>query len=228
MSILTGCLDAELNDVALQDCIDGSPEAFGQIQKAIFWHLYTSAGARQVFEPNKAISPTDPALIANWTTYLAATDETKPVQTPFVAEPVSEAGAERVYGGGNVLPNGVSIVLGREPQPFESKLLNTPSLVIKAIKTFEKGANIRSTLGVILVNESGQLLFDSNGLSVTDVALELYAIPVHKLFVGDKTLGGLEAPDSNVLNWQFKPNWSDNLVVVTPTDFDGLEDLKNT
>jgi hypothetical protein len=45
--------------------------------------------------------------------------------------------------------------------------------------------------------------------------------------VGDKNLGGFDAPDGNAISWSFPPNWSDNLVIVTPSDFNPLTDLVN-
>jgi hypothetical protein len=44
--------------------------------------------------------------------------------------------------------------------------------------------------------------------------------------VSDKTLGGRENPDMNMVRFSLPANWSDNLSVVTPTDFNGL-DLAN-
>ena len=228
MTLLGGCLDTELNDVPLSNC----PENFGQTQKVVFQQVKDSAGAKNVFEPNHATTPTDPKLIADWNTLLAAADETKPVQSPFLSEPVSEAGAIRTFGGGNATINGVTLNIGREPQPFESKMLSVGQDSVRALKTFQRGAGMgKSTISVYLINEAGQIMMDSNISDVTDntdVAYELFGFPVSALFIGDKTLGGLEAPDSNMLNFEFSPNWSDNAQIITPTDFDALEDLVNT
>jgi len=227
MTLLGGCLDAELNDVPLSDC----PENWGQTQKVIFWQIRDSVGARNEFLPNKAATPTTPTLIADWTTFLGATDETKPVQSPFLSEPVAEAGEMRAFGGGNATRNGISFNLGREPTPFTSKMLSEGQDSVRALKTFQRGSGAgKSSIGVMLVNEAGQMLFDSNidEVVVTDPLFSLRPIPVHALFVGDKTLGGLEAPDHNMLNFEFAPNYSDNLQIITPVDFDALEDLVNT
>lgn len=223
--MLTGCLDPELNDVPLSTCF----ENWGQTEKSMIWQLLDSAGAKNKFEPNNAGTPTTPTLIADWTPFLAASDETKPVQTPYLSEPTSEAGAKRVYGGGNATIKGVEIMIGREPTPFAAKMLSAFQDAIKALKTFEVGAGVGvSNLGVNLINSAGQMLFVSNGLDSADLLYELYPIPVHGFFVGDKSLGDLENPSWNALEWQFGPNWSDNLVIITPVDFDALTDLINT
>ena len=72
-------------------------------------------------------------------------------------------------------------------------------------------------------------LFDENGaigaIEDTGTAGTYYPIPIRSLFIGDKTLGGLEAPDSNAIQWSFLPNWSDDLAIVAPS-FNPLTDLK--
>ena len=56
-------------------------------------------------------------------------------------------------------------------------------------------------------------------------ATTFYPIPIRSLFIGDKNHGGLEEPDSNAISWTFLPNYSDNLAIVAPTDFNPLTDL---
>jgi hypothetical protein len=74
-------------------------------------------------------------------------------------------------------------------------------------------------------------LFDENGnIGCLKVATgtntyEFRPIPIRSLFVGDKTFGGLEAPDSNAIQWTFLPNYSDDFFIVTPLDFNPLTDL---
>ena len=75
----------------------------------------------------------------------------------------------------------------------------------------------------------GIFIFDENGAigAIKDATKEgiFYPIPIRSLFIGDKTLGGLEAPDSNAIQWSFLPNWSDDLAIVAPA-FNPLTDLK--
>lgn len=76
-------------------------------------------------------------------------------------------------------------------------------------------------LGVFLFNENGQIeaIKDSTDVNV------YYPIPIRSLFISDKGHGGLENPDSNNISWSFAPNYSDDLSIVTPTDFNPLTDL---
>ena len=76
-------------------------------------------------------------------------------------------------------------------------------------------------LGVYLFDENGMIGAIQDGATPTTY----YPIPVRSLFVGDKSLGGFEAPDSNTISWSFLPDWSDYLAKVAPTDFNPLTDL---
>jgi hypothetical protein len=227
MTLLTGCLPAELGDVAVSNC----PENWGQTQKVLFFHLYTAAGARTNYLPNHVSSPINLGLIANWTTELGASNQTKMVPSPWLGEPVSEAGDAITFGGGNATPNGVSFVVGRNPQTFEAMMYSQAQfLTMNALKAFEKGSggNGRSSIGVMLINSAGQIACETNGLALDAAALELRPIPIHALFISDKSLGGFEGVDYNKLSFQFLPNWSDTFYIITPSDFDALEDLVNS
>ena len=61
--------------------------------------------------------------------------------------------------------------------------------------------------------------------SGTPDTVEYMPIPIRSLYIGDKIHGGLEAPDSNAISWSFLPNYSDDLAIVAPTDFNPLTDL---
>jgi hypothetical protein len=78
-----------------------------------------------------------------------------------------------------------------------------------------------NNLGVFLFDEAGRI----EALVDKSVATTFYPIPVQSLFVGDKVHGGLEAPDSNALQFSFLPNYSDQLRIVVPDDFNPLTDL---
>ena len=53
----------------------------------------------------------------------------------------------------------------------------------------------------------------------------LKVFDVYALWVGDKNLGGFDEPDSNGISFWMPANWSDNFNVITPTDFNALEDI---
>lgn len=211
MGILCTCpLGAELQDITIEEC----PEIVGQIQKLVFQRRLNS-GALNSF----TIASANPNLLASWTPKLAASDDTKVVQTPFINAPVTEPGGPRPWGGGNQTRGGVEIIVGREPTTFQASFINTSQKSIKDLKTF-----FCDDVVVYFIDEYGRIIGQSNDI---DSPTLFYGIPVanFSLFVGDKKFGGFEEPDQNMLEFKLYPNWSDNLYIVTPTNFNALNDL---
>lgn len=190
-------------------------ETFGQIQKIAFQRLYASAGTLNSFTSAAAITK-----LASWTALKSAADSTKIVVSPFINAPSQEAGAPRTFGGGNESLNGIEEIIGREPSAFTAQLRRMPQDVIAIMKELECEA-AANNLGVFLFDEAGRI----EALVDKSVATTYYPIPVQSLFVGDKVHGGLEAPDSNALQFSFLPGYSDQLRIVVPEDFNPLTDL---
>ena len=189
-------------------------ETFGQIQKVAFQRLTKDDGTKNSFTTAKAITD-----LANWTPLLSADNSTKVVVSPYIQAPTNEAGAARTFGGGNETLGGVEDIIGREPNPFTGVMRRIPQAVIKVMKELQC-ESWADNLGVFLFDENGNIeaLADPN----TDGTY--YPIPIRSLFIGDKTHGGLEAPDSNSIQWTFLPNYSDDLKIITPK-FNPLTDL---
>lgn len=201
---------AALTTIPAQGCA----ESFGQIQKVAFQRL-TTAGVKNSFT-----SSADIKLKASWTALMSAADSTKVVISPYIQAPTVEAGAARTFGGGNETLGGVEQVIGREPTPFTGVIRAVSQSVIKAIKALQCEATA-DNLGVYLFDDNGNIC----ALKDQTTATTFYPIPIRALFVGDKSFGGLEAPDSNAIQWSFLPNYSDDLAIVSPTDFNPLTDL---
>lgn len=190
-------------------------ENFGQIQKVAFQRLYQADGTRNSFTTTNDIK-----LKASWTALMAAAAGTKIVVSPYIEAPTSEPGAARTFGGGNETLGGIEEVLGPEPTPFSAVLRRMPQNVIKIMKELSCESNT-GNLGVYLFNDSGQI----EALQDPSVETTFYPIPIRSFFVSDKGHGGLESPDANNISWQFAPNYSDDLKIITPTDFNPLTDL---
>lgn len=209
MSLTCNCpLGASIESIPIGTCA----ENFGQVQKVLFQRMNT-AGVRNKLDA----STQDPKAKATWTALLTSATSTKVVQSPYIQAPAFEVGAARNFGGGNETLDGMEIVVGREATTFNGVIRSHAQKTIKAIKTYEC-----EEACVALINAQGQigLLCDD-----PDNITEYYLIPISSLFVSDKAIGGLENPDGNNISWKMKPNWSDNFVVVTPTDFNALTDL---
>ena len=212
MSIVCACpAAAALTTIPAQTCA----ENFGQIQKVAFVRLQSSGGVKNSFT-----SSNDIKLLASWTALKASTTDTKVVISPYISAPTTDGGDAVTEGGGNDSVGGVITVVGRNPVNFTSNMKGVNQTVVKAMKALMCEA-IAGNLGVYLFNENGQI----GALQDATTATTYYPIPVRSLFVGDKMLGGFAAQDYNALNWSFTPNWSDQLAIVTPTDFNPLTDL---
>lgn len=201
-----------LPDIPVSNC----PESFGQIQKVAFQRLYKSTGEKNSFKTDAGIEKK-----ASWTPLLSASDDTKIVISPYIQAPTAEAGAARTFGGGNETLGGVEEIMGREPTPFTGVMRKLPQKIIKALKELQC-ESCGDNLGVYLFDENGAI----GAIQDVKTATTHYPIPIRSLFIGDKTLGGYEAPDSNNIQWAFLPNWSDDLAIIVPEDFNPLTDLK--
>lgn len=199
-------------DIPVSNC----PESFGQIQKVAFQRLYKSTGEKNSFKTDAGIEKK-----ASWTPLLSADDDTKIVISPYIQAPTAEAGAARTFGGGNETLGGVEEIVGREPTPFTGVMRKLPQKIIKALKELQS-ESWGDNLGVYLFDENGAI----GAIQDAKTATTHYPIPIRSLFIGDKTLGGYEAPDSNNIQWAFLPNWSDDLAIIVPEDFNPLTDLK--
>lgn len=201
-----------LPDIPVSNC----PESFGQIQKVAFQRLYKSTGEKNSFTTMAGIGEK-----ASWTSLLSADDDTKIVISPYIQAPTAEAGAARTFGGGNETLGGVEEIVGREPTPFTGVMRKLPQKIIKALKELQC-ESWGDNLGVYLFDENGAI----GAIQDTKTVTTHYPIPIRSLFIGDKTLGGYEAPDSNNIQWTFLPNWSDDLAIIVPDGFNPLTDLK--
>lgn len=199
-------------DIPVSNC----PESFRQIQKVAFQRLYKSTGEKNSFKTDAGIEKK-----ASWMPLLSADDDTKIVISPYIQAPTAEAGAARTFGGGNETLGGVEEIVGREPTPFTGVMRKLPQKIIKALKELQC-ESWGDNLGVYLFDENGAI----GAIQDAKTATTHYPIPIRSLFIGDKTLGGYEAPDSNNIQWAFLPNWSDDLAIIVPEDFNPLTDLK--
>lgn len=190
-------------------------ESFGQIQKVAFQRIYSSGTTKNSFTSSNAIG-----TLASWTAFKSANDSTKVVVSPYIQAPTSEAGAARTFGGGNETLGGIEEIIGREPTTFSAVFRRIPQSVIKIIKELQC-ESWADNLGVFLFDDQGNI----EALQDPSVATTYYPIPIRSLFISDKAHGGLEAPDSNNISWSFLPNYSDQLAIVVPTDFNPLTDL---
>lgn len=208
MSVCSCPAAASIPTIGQMECA----QDFGQIQKIAFQRIYSAGTTRNSFT-----STADIKLLASWQALLTSTSGTKVAVTPYVENPTPDGGDAITYGGGNDTLGGVTKVIGRNPVNMTFALRQFPQSIIKALKELQCEVG----LGVYLFNANGQILAQQD----PETATTYYPIPIQSLFVGDLMLNGLETPDENALSFSFAPNYSDNIAVVTPTDFNPLLDL---
>ena len=196
-------------------------ESFGQIQKVAFMRLKKADGTVNSFVDG---SGTGIDKKAAWTAKMALTDGGKAVISPYIQAPTQDGGDARTFGGGNETLGGVEIVIGRNPMNFSGVMRGVPQSIIKVMKSLQCEAQ-GDNLGVILFDENGNIEAIKKVTTGTPDVVEYMPIPIRSLFIGDKVHGGLEAPDNNAISWKFLPNYSDDLAIVQPDDFNPLTDL---
>lgn len=196
-------------------------ESFGQVQKVAFMRLKKADGTVNSFVDG---SGTGIDKKAAWTAKMALTDGGKAVISPYIQAPTQDGGDARTFGGGNETLGGVEIVIGRNPMNFSGVMRGVPQSIIKVMKELQCEAQ-GDNLGVILFDENGNIEAIKKVTTGTPDTVEYMPIPIRSLFIGDKVHGGLEAPDNNAISWKFLPNYSDDLAIVQPDDFNPLTDL---
>ena len=210
MGLNCGCPQGpHIADLEIAEC----KESMGQIQKVAFQRIYKTAGTQNTV--------TDPTKKASWSTFFSAADGSKMTVSPYIQNPVSEPGAARTFGGGNQTLGGIEITIGREPTGFTGIIYQESQKTIAQMKKY-----MCENIGVYLIDENGNIgcLVDN-----IDEPTKYMPIPIGKLFVGDKKLGGFEEPDSNTIEWSFFPNWSDKFYIIKrdTLDFNPLTDWVN-
>ena len=197
------------------ECVRCS-ERFGQIQKVAFQRIVNDDGTKNKFSAVSGFAEIN--SLANWQARMTANDSTKIVISPYIYSPTQESGAARTFGGGNDSLNGVDEIIGREPSTFSASLRNVPQSIAKVLKTLQC-----ENVGVYLIDGNGNV--EALGIVDENNNEWIMPIPIKAFFVGDKTHGGIDAPDANVIQWSFVPNYSDDLKIFTIDTFNVLSDL---
>ena len=217
MSLICQCPAASaLTTIPVVTC----PENFGQIQKVAFQRLFKADGTRNAMVGSG--TPLAPSItkLATWTALLAAADGSKIVVSPYINAPADSGGDARRSSGGNDDLGGVAQVIGGNPVQFDGVFRSVPQEIIKVMKALQCEAQV-GNLGVYLFDENGKI----EAIQDKTTPTTYYPIPIRSLFIGSKIHGNFDAKDSNAISWMYPDNYSDDLDIITPDDFNPLTDL---
>ena len=210
MSLCSVCvLPAEIPDIAAST----GKVRLNEIQKIVFQRTKDGTTLNEI-----TIATTNPNLLATWTALKAASDNTKVTVSPYIDNPESEAGGAREFGGPGETRGGIPIRFGRENTPFSARLMDTQTAIIEDLKAYE----CEEELSVFFINECGNIIgkTDDNASPTT-----FRGFPIRSIFISDLNMGFYTAPDYYMIQFNLLANWSDNLYIVTPSDFDALTEL---
>lgn len=203
MSINCDCPNpTEIGSVPSSDC----PFDIGQVQKIVVQRkgYVFLLGAIKV--------------LASWTALQTAANDTKVVSTPLVGgNPIITPGGAITEGGGdNSTLNGAEDILGTNPSIFSADFKSITPEQEKALKALM----CEPTLQVFLINEFGKIICKKG-----DIATSQTGIPIQSLHFGDRDNQGFGKKDINKLRFSFKAGWSEDIEVITPTDFNPITSL---
>lgn len=212
MTFITSCpKPTEPTDIPPITCF----EDFGQVVKFGLQYRFSSGSTLNQF----TISSANPNAIASWTALLEAENSTKVQFSPLVGEPSLPPGDFREAGGGNATPFGIPKFKGRGHAIFECQLQQQDQRVAKALKMYEIAP---PDLQIYFINEAGLI---AGYVDDKDTPTKFRGFQLSSFRVSDKSLGGYDGIDYNLIQAHLFPNWSDNFYVVTPSDFDALTEL---
>ncbi|QDP50433.1 MAG: putative structural protein [Prokaryotic dsDNA virus sp.] len=191
-------------------------ERFGEIQKIILQRTLNGAVTNSI-----TIATSNPNLLATWTAFLIAGDDTKAQVTPFINALINEVGDPIQIGGVGATVGGIVKNIGSNASPFNGEFHDEERKVMADVKVYNK----EKALSVFLLNEHGDIGGLTDNLTTPTI---FKGIPcLDTFFLTDKKFGGKADVDKDFVSWSFLPNWSDKFYVVTAADFNPVSDLIN-
>jgi hypothetical protein len=215
---LTCPLPATLKDIPASGC----PFRFDQIVRIVFQRrrpVATPAFATLAALQTKT----------NWTTNIAASDDTKMVVSPIFSGCVIPRSTGLTTGGNdNSTFAGIREYNGEGAITVTGTFKNLAPASFRAMKYLSEeslaGATGVSNLTAFLVNRDGNS-FQVNPHDAADAAVLYYqGIPVYNFRVSSPGSDGFNAPNVNDFSFDLKEDWADFITAVKPT-FDLLTEI---
>ena len=186
--------------------------AFGT-QGKVKWDSASGGGA------NNGVPQADSRVdtLADWQARRTAVDNTKIIVTPFIgSDPQIEAGEAITEGGGdNTTLFGIEEVTGTNPSLFTAtfkSLESTQEVALKKIKC--------KNTEVYFFNEDGNIICEKIAGTENHKGFNLQSY-----HFSDRGNAGFGSKDAFTMRFGLPKGWSENLVIVTPADFNPLYDI---
>ncbi len=155
--------------------------------------------------------------LADWLARRAALVNTKIVISPFIGgDPILVAGEAITEGGGdNSTLSGVEEVTGTSPTLVSATFKSLTPEQESAMK-----AVACKNTGVYLFTEAGKI-----ACRKIPGTTNHQGFPIQAYFFSDRDSQGFGQKDKHFMRFSLAKGWSENLVLVTPADFNPLYDL---
>jgi hypothetical protein len=181
-------------------------ENFGQIQRLLIQRAGFTFTA----------PASDIALLASWTPLFIAVGDTKVISTPYLenfiiprAEKISEG------GGDNTTIDGREITLGAGAITASGVFAGVPAAIVKQLKAILLEAD--GSLVAYPINQYGKII--GIALDPLNPGDEVTGIPIYSPWVSDMGNDGLNTRDKGDFSIALDYGWRDDIVIITPTDF---------
>lgn len=184
-------------------------ENFGQV---IGWILQRPGF---IFDSAALVTPNDIKLLASWTPLFTAIDDTKVSRTPEIENFIIPRTAAKFEGGGdNTTIDGVAKIVGFDPAAAIGQIAETPGTIISVLRNL---LLCEPALVAYGINRSGQIL--ARNVTPGVPATKITGISIQSAFVTDEDNNGYATRDKADFGFSLAAGWRDDVVVITPTDF---------
>jgi hypothetical protein len=150
--------------------------------------------------------------IASWTAFKAATDVSKIVISPYIANLVIPPSEGNFTGGDtNETVNGIAVYNGENTVTVTAEIHSAPAATIKALKALaceSQSVVGEATLGAYFFTRKNQVVSGRNTANTTSIPVEIYNFRVST--VGSE---GFNMKNKHMISFQMTGDWDDDVAV---------------
>lgn len=167
-----------------------------------------------MFDANHATAPNPITAQASWDAFKAATDSTKIVLTPIMANVIINSSEKQSEGGNtNETAFGVEQYLGEGAVEVTGEFRNLTPAQKKALTQFSYESDISlgvENLTVYMINKNNEVFHNE----VT--AGQAKGIPLYNFRVGSRGSQGFNSDDKIPFSYSLRPEWDETIAKAQP------------